>query len=180
MTAWDAVLDFWFDEVAADRRFACDAALDADIANRFGALSAALTANVPDAWRSTARGTLAAIIVLDQFPRNIHRDDARAYAADPIARDLALDALEQSLDQRLNETERAFLYLPLMHSERLADVERCVALMDDLDAAEPAEHARRHADVLRRFGRYPSRNAALGRESSEAERAFLAENPLGF
>lgn len=180
MTAWDEVLDYWFGEVPAAKRFARDATLDAEIARRFGDLHARLAAGVPDDWRSGARGTLAAIIVLDQFSRNLHRDQFRAYACDPAARALALDAIEQGLDTRLTEIERVFLYLPLEHSERLADVERAAALMDTFEDPEPAAYARRHAGVIRRFGRYPARNAALGRESTAAETAFLAEKPQGF
>lgn len=180
MADHEAVLDFWFGEVGPERWFARDDALDAEMARRFGELRARIVERVPDDWLASARGTLAAIIVLDQFGRNVHRDDARAFAADPAARALALDAIAQGLDQRLSERERQFLYMPLMHSERLADVERCVALMAGFDDDEPAAFARRHAETVRRFGRYPARNAALGRESTPAEAAFLAANPDGF
>lgn len=127
MQPWDEVINYWFGEISPENWFASDPAIDAAIGTRFRELHARLSTATPDEWRASTRGTLAAILVLDQFSRNLFRDDARAYAQDPSARALAFDALEQNMDRGLTEPERQFLHMPLMHSERLADVERCAA-----------------------------------------------------
>lgn len=180
MAAWDEVLSFWFEELEPGQWFEPDPAVDAEITRRFGALHARLLSDVPDDWRRSAHGVLAAVIVLDQFSRQIHRGDARAFAGDQRALALVKDALVAGFDMRLNDRERQFLYMPLMHSERLADQERCIELMEGLELDEPAEFARRHAAVIARFGRFPARNDALGRRTTEAEARFLEEAPQGF
>ncbi len=180
MTTPDGILHFWFEELSEDQRFARDAAVDAAIAGRFGALHAELSADVGPRWRSAPRPLLGAVIVLDQFGRNLFRDDARAFAQDASALALTRDALERSWDADLSADERQFLYMPLMHSEVLADVKRSRALMHAAGHEAGEAFAARHAATIARFGRYPARNAALGRESTAEERAFLAEHPTGF
>ena len=175
-----AVLDVWFDVLPPEKRFAHDDAVDAAIAVRFGDLHARLSRSVPDSWQGDARTTLAAIIVLDQFSRNLFRDDARAFANDAAALALADMAIAHGWDADLTPEQRAFLYMPLMHSEYLPDVERCEALMIAAELADNAAFAARHAETIRRFGRYPARNAALGRETTAQEAALLRENPAGF
>ncbi|RIV93451.1 DUF924 domain-containing protein [Aurantiacibacter xanthus] len=178
--AADEVLGFWLGKVPADKRFAQDDAIDVTIAQRFGPLHTELAEGVPPAWRETAHTTLAAIVVLDQFSRNMFRDDPRAFAQDDAALALAREALVKGFDAGMTGEEKMFLYMPFMHSEQLADVERSITLMHAAELAEGEEFARRHAETIARFGRYPARNAALGRATTAEEYAFLAEHPMGF
>ncbi len=175
-----AVLDWWFGVLPANKRFVRDAAVDVEIAERFGAIQAQLAQAVPDDWRTEARAMLAAIIVLDQFSRNLFRDDPRAFGHDAVARALTETAIANGWDIGLSSEERQFLYMPLMHSEQLADVERCVVLMVAAGSEGGAEFARKHAATIARFGRYPARNAALGRAMTPEEAALLRDNPAGF
>ena len=180
MTDARDVLDYWFEKLGPEQRFKRDATVDAEIAARFGALHARLAQGVPEDWMADARTLLAAIIVLDQFSRNLFRDDPRAFASDDAARALTETAIERGWDAALSEDERQFLYMPYMHSEALADVERCEALMRAAGIEDGADFAARHVASIRRFRRYPARNAALGRENTAEETALLAENPAGF
>lgn len=175
-----AVLSFWFDELPPEKHFMRDEGVDAEISARFGDVHAQLSLGCPQAWQNDAQSLLAAIIVLDQFSRNLFRDDARAFANDAVALSLTNMAVERGWDADLSPEWRAFLYMPLMHSEHLPDVERCEALMAASGLADNAAFAARHAATIRRFGRYPARNAALGRASTEAEVELLQENPMGF
>ncbi len=175
-----AVLDFWFTELTAEQKFKRDEAVDADIRKRFGAIHAELAQGVPPSWKADPPALLAAIIVLDQFSRNLYRDDARAYAQDAKALALAKEAIRVGWDGGMSGDEKQFVYMPLMHSEELADVERCVALMHEAGHAEGEAFARRHAAVIARFGRYPARNADLGRKTTEEEADFLLAEPMGF
>ncbi len=179
------VLRFWLDETPREKHFARDEALDAAIRERFGALHARLSDGVPPGWRATPDGRLAAVIVLDQFSRNLHRDGPGAYASDAVAMDLARHALGAGDDRGASPLRLQFLYLPFMHAEDPMQQARSEALFAALAADAPemavaADYARRHAAVVRRFGRFPSRNAALGRGSTAEEIAFLADHPEGF
>jgi uncharacterized protein (DUF924 family) len=164
--------------------FRKDSAFDEDIRQRFAATHAAAAAGELDAWRATREGRLALVIVLDQFSRNLYRSDARAFAQDAQALACARAAIEAGDERELLPVERQFLYLPFEHSERLEDQERALELFKPLDAfAETrgvSEWARRHHAIVARFGRFPHRNAALGRASSEEELAFLAQPGSGF
>ena len=113
------------------------------------------------------------MIVLDQFPRNMFRDDARTYAADPLARAVAERSIARGFDQRYAPAERQFFYLPLMHSEDLVDQERCLALCRAAGDEEGVKYGEIHADIIRRFGRFPHRNSSLGRATTAEEQAFL-------
>lgn len=184
----DEILDYWFedtDEAGYARWFAGTPETDAQIRARFGDLLEPATSGQLDTWADTARGRLALIIVLDQFSRNCHRGDGRAFAGDPVAQRLCLDGLERGHDRQLSLTERWFFYLPLEHAEDLVLQERSVALHQQLLAEAPPDrrkqyegaldYAIRHRDVVARFGRFPHRNQTLGRVSTDEERAFLAE-----
>ncbi len=175
-----AVLRFWFEETPPERHFRQDAAFDAEIAARFGALHADLARRVPPDWRADAHTRLAAIIVLDQFSRNLHRGSARAFAQDVTARELADIAIAQGDEAQLTPKQRQFLYLPFMHGESAADQARSVALCATLDDADVLDFAQRHRDVIARFSRFPSRNAALGRATTPAEAAWLASPEARF
>ena len=172
-----AVLHFWLHEVPAEKRFARDAVLDAECARRFRDLRDELAATGAAGWWDSARDVLAAVIVLDQFSRNIYRGSAEAFAADPVARALADKAVVEGWDRSLTADERQFLYMPFQHSEEASDQDRSVTLFEQLGEPEPLNFARLHWDVIARFGRFPGRNAALGRETTAEEAAFLANNP---
>lgn len=173
----EGVLGFWFNEAGPERWYANDPDFDALVRDRLGAASERAAAGALDGWRADARGCLALIILLDQAPRNIHRGTARAFAADAPARGAAAHAVARGFDrdERFDDAWRPFFYMPFMHSEDLADQDRCVALAAErLSGDETADHARRHREIITRFGRFPHRNAALGRASTPEEEAFLA------
>ena len=174
------VLRFWFEELRADEWFAIDHHLDQGIRDRFLRLHEELVArDACDAREvGTPRALLAAVIVLDQFPRNMFRDSPRAYAADPIARRLARFAVDQGFDRSMTNHERMFLYLPFEHSEDRADQALSVELFGRLGNDEWKRYAVAHQEIIDRFGRFPHRNATLNRESTPAELARLQE-PLG-
>jgi len=181
------VLEFWFGVAPGKARaewFRKDAAFDEEIRTRFGALHEAASRRALEAWRAEPHSMLALVVVLDQFSRNLYRGDARAFAQDAHARECAREALARGDDQGLLPVQRQFLYLPLEHSEDLADQERCVELMRSLEAYEPTrgltEWAVKHRDIVARFGRFPHRNAALGRASTPEEIAFLEQPGSGF
>ena len=169
------VLAFWFGKVKPKRRFARDGALDAEIAARFGGLHARLTREVPDDWLDNPEDLLAAVIVLDQFSRNLYRDDPQAYANDPIALNLARLALQRGYDALLGKDERQFLFMPFLHSEDADDQDRAVELMEEVGDAEAIDYARRYKAIIDRFGRFPHRNSVLGRESTPEETEFLRQ-----
>jgi uncharacterized protein (DUF924 family) len=189
----EAILSFWFHTLDYDRGrkrwFGKDDAFDAEIRRRFEADHERAAAGAYDALAATADGALALVILLDQVPRNIHRGTARAFAADPQARNVAGRAVDAGFDRTLPPVRRIFLYLPFEHSEDLADQRRAVALFESLptapgfpDAAraETIDYARRHLDIVARFGRFPHRNAALGRPSTPEEARFLTEPGSSF
>lgn len=174
------VLHFWFVEVGPDRQFLKDDALDAECARRFGALRDAVLADEAAAWRGSADALLAAIILLDQISRNIFRDAAEAYAADPLALELTLSGIAAGFDRALPADRRAFLYMPLMHSEDRGVQRFAVRCFAEPGLAHNLDFARAHRAVIERFGRFPSRNAALGRVSTPEEAAWLAEHGSGW
>lgn len=176
----DEILSFWFDELLPEQQFKPDEAIDQEIGQRFGDLHAMLAQNVPAQWRCDARSILAAIIVLDQFSRNLFRDDARAFAQDEAALALTKAAIADGMDKDLDRNGRQFLYMPLMHSEEIEDVELCAGLMAASDIDQGLEFGNRHVAVIARFGRYPARNKAMGRETTPGEAEFLKANPMGF
>jgi uncharacterized protein (DUF924 family) len=165
------ILAFWR-EAGPDRWFKRDAAFDQSIRTRFLATYEAAARGELDGWEASAEGALALVIVLDQFPRNMFRGEARAFATDERARRTANLALKRGYDLDVSAQERGFLFLPFMHSESLADQNRCVELYR---AAEDAnlKYAIEHRDIIRRFGRFPHRNAILGRASTAEEQTFL-------
>ena len=168
------VLDFWFTATPRELWFARDAGFDAAVAARFGALHAALARSVPPEWWTGARARLATIIVLDQFSRNLYRDDPRAFAQDAAARLMTRMAIAAGDEAVLDDDQRQFLYMPLMHSEAIADQHACVARFAALGQPEPLAFAEEHRAVVAAFGRFPARNTALGRASTPAELSFLA------
>ncbi|MGQ0547348.1 MAG: DUF924 family protein [Betaproteobacteria bacterium] len=181
------VLDFWFGEPRGQRRkqwFEKDPAFDAAIRARFLPLYEALRRGEHASWLDAADGCLARIIVLDQLPRNMFRGSPRAFDADALALAAARHALERGYDRGLRPVERLFAYLPFEHSESLADQERACELCLPLAAFAETEDAYRyalaHRDIIRRFGRFPHRNAILGRASTPEETEFLKQPGSGF
>lgn len=173
----DGVLGFWLDEVGPKRWYVSDGAIDAEITRRFEALWRRAGAGRCDGWAAAPEGALALLILLDQFPRNMFRGTAAAFSTDQRALATAKRAIGQGHDLATPEPQRQFFYLPLMHSEDLADQDRCVELIETRmpeTGDQNIDHAQKHRAVIRRFGRFPSRNAALGRADTEAEREYRA------
>ncbi len=175
------VLRFWFEELTPEQHWKRDSAVDADIARRFGDLNQEAARGGCDKWQDSSDGALALVITLDQFTRNLFRDSPDAWANDPKALAIAQAAVDAGLDQQQPELRRFFFYLPFEHSEELAVQERCMELFSSLDL--PASHmaaVHRHHEIIERFGRFPHRNAVLGRESTAEEIAFLKEPNSAF
>jgi uncharacterized protein (DUF924 family) len=166
------VLAFWLD-AGSGRWFEHDEAFDAAIRERFAATYAAAADSLLSAWENSADSALALVIVLDQFPRNMFRHSARSYATDPLALAVARRAIARGFDRLMAMPSRAFFYLPFEHSEELADQERAIALFAATGDADLLKWAELHADIIRRFGRFPHRNAVLGRTTTPEEQAFL-------
>ena len=171
------VLDYWLGEVGQDGWFAAGDRLDADIRDRFGDLWQAARDGGLDHWAEGAVGTLAYLILCDQMSRNMHRGQAQAFATDPQALSAARRALKAGWDMAAPEPERMFFYLPFEHSEDPADQALSVSLMTERLPADPEMvlHARAHREIILRFGRFPYRNAALGRDTTPDEAAFMAD-----
>ncbi|AMO37985.1 DUF924 family protein [Thauera humireducens] len=195
----DTIHAFWFgthpdDDAVIARQSALwwrkQADVDAEIRRRFAPWVARAARGELDGWLADVRGRLALILLTDQFPRNIWRGEAAAFAFDVLALRWAKDTLRLGLDNELRAVERVFVYLPLEHSEDLGDQREAVRLFDRLAASVPAPHrpsfdgyldyARRHLAIIERFGRFPHRNAALGREAREDETAFLQQPGSSF
>lgn len=174
--------EFWLNTVGPARWYVADPALDAEITAAFQPdWERAMAGGLQD-WPTNPAGALAFLIVTDQFPRNMFRESWRAFATDALARAAAKQALAQNFDTRFPEPGRQCFYLPLMHSECLVDQDRCVRLMLTRmpeTGAENLLHAKAHREVIRRFGRFPTRNAALHRGSSPEERAYLEAGGYG-
>ncbi len=166
------VLQFWRD-AGPEKWFHKDTAFDEAIRTGFLPTYEAAAAGRLAAWEQAPDSALALVIVLDQFPRNMFRGDARAFAADPLARQVTERAIARDFDMKVPATLRQFFYLPFEHSEQMADQERCVALFRATGNAELLKWAELHADIIRRFGRFPHRNAALGRATTPEEQTFL-------
>jgi len=172
------VLRYWFKELKPEQWWKKDADVDATITTRFGDLYAAHLVETPSEWIKLAHGCLAAIIVLDQFPRNMFRDDARTYATDDRALVLASNTISAGWDMELEPVERSFLYMPYQHSENQVMQVRSVELFTSLGDEDNLDFAIKHKEIIDRFGRFPHRNRMLGRESTTEEEEFLKEPGL--
>lgn len=185
-----SVLAFWFDPAHTAKWFKSDPAFDAQIREQFGDHVDAAAAGRLNHWLTTPSGWLALLIVLDQFPRNIYRNDPRAWRQDLLAQQLVVSGLEEGFDRQLPPIQRVFAYMPLQHAEDIGLQHRCVQLFEDLCDSAPVNerdrytdflgYARRHESVIARFGRFPHRNADLGRTTTPEEKAYLAEPGSGF
>ncbi|HWU77107.1 MAG TPA: DUF924 family protein [Rhodanobacter sp.] len=184
------ILDFWFDPAHASHWFVADAGFDEKIRKNFGAEAEAAAQGRLDDWAGKPESWLALLILLDQFPRNLYRADARAWASDVKAQRVALSGLAEAFDRVLPPLQRVFAYLPLEHAEDRGLQQQSVALFEALHAQVAADrrdrfagfldYARRHCEVIARFGRFPHRNAVLGRSSTADELSWLAQPGAGF
>ena len=179
----DGVLKFWFER---ERKawFEKNPQFDEEIRQRFRGLYQLGAAGELREWRQAPASCLALVVLLDQFPRNMFRGSAQAFAADPLARDAARVIVDSGWDKAMTPDERLFAYLPFEHSESLADQERCVALMKEIavfpETTDMPKWAEAHLVIIRRFGRFPHRNAALGRASTPEELEFLQQPGSSF
>lgn len=174
------VLRFWFEETRPAQQWQADPAFDAVVRDRFAAVHRAATRGELSHWRSQPAGRLAELVVLDQFSRNLHRGTALAFAADPMALALAQEAVAGAHDKALPPAQRLFVYMPYMHSESPLIHEMAVPLFEALGLPTNLDFELRHKAIIDRFGRYPHRNAALGRVSTEEELRFLEQPGSGF
>jgi len=170
------ILKFWFSEPMSKHWFSSTAEIDQNIRDQYAGLWKHAADGYLDEWRSTPEGCLALCIVLDQLPLNMYRDDGRRYSTEQKAVEVALHAVTQGFDQQLTNKQKAFLYMPLMHSELLEHQDTSVALFDAAGLEENLRFAKHHRDIVRRFGRFPHRNGHLGRESTPEELDWLASD----
>ncbi len=174
------VIDFWFNEIKPKQWFEKDLAFDALIQSRFGVLHDRAKAGELVGWRNTAQGALAEVIVLDQFSRNIYRDQPESFASDPLALALAQFAIAKGFDVELTTNYRTFLYMPFMHSESKLIHQEALRLFESLGVENSLHFEKQHKAIIDRFGRYPHRNAILGRVSTAEEAAFLEQPNSSF
>lgn len=168
----DEINRYWLDEVGPDGWYQQSDAVDQTIRNRFMSVWERAE-QLADGWCETAEGALAALILTDQFPRNMFRDDARSFATDALARRIADRAIARGFDLATPEPQRQFFYMPFEHSEHLPDQERCIQLFAERMPDESLLHARLHRDTIATFGRFPWRNDALGRDHTQDEERVM-------
>lgn len=176
------ILSFWFEAIPEKMHYANDPAFDAAIRERFEELWRQGREGELSTWDESAEGALALVILFDQFPRNMFRGSGEAFATDAQALAVAKRAVARDFDKQVGEERQSFFYMPFMHSENLDDQEECIRLFRDRKGSDVGEdsYAMRHRNAVARFGRFPARNKALGRETTEEEAAFLREKPSGF
>jgi uncharacterized protein (DUF924 family) len=173
MTGYREILTFWFSERVKPLWFRSTPEFDTELRERFFDTWQAASAGELDSWRQTPEAALALVIVLDQFPLNMFRGRPESFSSADQALGVAAEAVEKGWDRELEKTQLAFLYLPFMHSENRGDQERSVALFEAAGLESNLRFARHHRDLIRRFGRFPHRNAILGRASTDEELAYL-------
>ncbi|MEN3792853.1 DUF924 family protein [Fulvimarina sp. MAC3] len=170
----DTIVEFWWN-AGPEKWFSKDETFDETISNRFLDIYEQAASGRLDAWTEEPVGALALVILLDQFPRNMFRGTPRAYETDERAKEIGLMALERGDHETVSEEINQFFAIPLMHSEKLEDQDACIAWMKRVGTDENVEYAQHHRDIIARFGRFPHRNAILGRESTEEEMQYLEE-----
>ena len=182
MTSPEEVLEFWLDELGPSKWYKASDELDTTIRDRFENAWQNALEGTYGLWLTYPSGTLAYILLMDQFPRNMFRDDPRSFEADQYALAASKLAIQNGWDTRIDEPARQFFYLPLMHSENLCDQERCIRLLIERMPEAGAEnlfHARAHREVIRQFGRFPYRNSVLSRASTGSEQTYLKQGGYG-
>ena len=171
------IITFWFEETPPKKKFEKDPAFDAVIKKRFESVYWDVMNGKTKSWRETAEGRLAEIIVLDQFARNVFRDDKQAFAGDALALSLAKEAVATGADKQISDDRRTFFYMPFMHSESPEIHKEALEIFKQHGKKENLEYEIKHKKIIDRFGRYPHRNVVLGRTSTEEEKDFLKDNP---
>jgi len=171
-----SIVDFWFSDAVRPLWFKSTAEFDNQLRDRFGMVWQDAAAGKLDSWAESAEGALALVILLDQIPLNIYRGKARSFSTEAKAREIAERAIDKGWDTTLPDEQKAFLYMPFMHSETLADQDQAVVLYQAAGLEDNLKFAQHHQDIIRRFGRFPHRNEILGRQNSEAEQAYLASD----
>ncbi|MEO0749825.1 MAG: DUF924 family protein [Pseudomonadota bacterium] len=182
MTSPEEVLEFWLDELGPSKWYKASDELDTTIRDRFENAWQNAIEGTYGLWLTYPSGTLAYILLMDQFPRNMFRDDPRSFEADQYALAASKLAIQNGWDTRIDEPARQFFYLPLMHSENLCDQERCIRLLIERmpkTGADNLFHARAHREVIRQFGRFPYRNSVLSRASTGSEQTYLKQGGYG-
>lgn len=167
------IITFWFSDAVKAKWFKSTTEFDDQLRNSYQQVWGLARAGTYDHWELEPEGALALVIILDQFPLNMFRNDARQYSTEVHAREVAGRAIDQGFDKKLTPQQKSFLYLPFMHSESLVDQDRAVELYNNAGLADNLRYAHHHRDVIRRFGRFPHRNEALGRTSTEDEVDYL-------
>ncbi|MFV2056938.1 MAG: DUF924 family protein [Thiohalomonadales bacterium] len=171
---FETLIDLWFDPKVKPLWYNSTQAFDSQLRQDYLELyHSALTSNLQH-WQETALGSLALVILLDQIPLNIFRGEAECFAAEQVSRDVATDAITRGFDKALNGEQKAFLYLPFMHSEDISDQDKSLALFKEAGLNDNLKYAEHHRDIILRFGRFPHRNSILGRVNSKAETEYLA------
>jgi uncharacterized protein (DUF924 family) len=181
LTTPKKIIDFWVNEVGPVGWYEADQEVDQQIIARFTSTYDAAVDGRLDDWRETAKGSLALLLLLDQFSRNMFRGNANSFAADPLARDIARNAIAKNQDLEIKGTEQQFFYLPFTHSEQMDDQDYGVTAVRtrSYNNTDDALHARAHREIIRKFGHFPFRNQVLDRESSAAEVAFMDDGGYG-
>jgi|TARA_R110002126_G_scaffold110918_1_gene248470 uncharacterized protein (DUF924 family) len=172
----EAILTFWFNQLSPAQWWKKDAEVDQLITQQFSIVHHQATSGELFGWRATARGCLAEVIILDQFSRNMFRGTPQSFAYDGMALSLAQEAIRRSLDQELSLSERSFLYMPFMHSESLAIHQQALNLFLAPGLEQTLDFEKQHLEIIKRFGRYPHRNAILNRTSTDEEKEFLKQH----
>jgi len=170
----EEIVEFWFCERVRPLWFQSTPAFDAELSERFLSIWQVAREGALSDWEASAEGALALVICMDQFPLNMFRGRAESFSSEAAAREVAERAIERGFDQSLSDPQKAFLYMPFMHSENPADQDRSVALFEAAGLNDNLSFAEHHREIIRRFGRFPHRNAILGREDTPQERAWLA------
>ena len=178
--SYNEIIKFWFEEITPEQMWSKDVKFDALIAQRFGDVHEKAIRGELGSWRANALGTLAEIIILDQFSRNIYRDTPAAFANDALALKLAEEAIEKNYDKEIDISFLSFLYMPFMHSESSEVHKRAVEIFNQKGLEGAYQFELKHKVIIDRFGRYPHRNKILGRESTAEEIVFLREPDSSF
>lgn len=175
---YENILDFWFSSEVKPKWFAKDVNFDQEIKDKFEGYYEAAKKGILASWENSPLGTLALVIILDQFPRNMFRGSFLSFATDNLALSHSKKAIEKNYDAELTKEQKQFLYMPLMHSENLEDQMLSMELFSHI--SENNEYAKRHMEIIKRFGRFPHRNAILNRKSTDEEIIFLLEPNSSF
>ena len=171
--SYQNIIKFWFDEKNRGLWFNSTPVFDAELKEEFEAIYIAACNDELREWEKEPEGLLALVILFDQFPLNMYRGDAKSFATEARAREVAKKAIKNGMDVKLSSQQKAFLYMPFMHSESLKDQDEGIALFEKAGLKENAKFAHHHRDIIQRFGRFPHRNSILNRENTEAEKNYL-------